>query len=111
MSDQVWKETATGARLIGVVCHECKAKSFPISSMCRMCGAKNVEDLELASVGVVDALSDLMGLVLVDVRLDDGMLMLGQFATDANIPDEKIHVGDRVRFVPKGDIVRFVRDE
>jgi uncharacterized OB-fold protein len=89
----------------GVVCRSCLVTSYPARGRCPVCGGGEVSVVALAPAGTVAARTTVGPLQIGEVRLDDGVLVLGRLDADAPVA-----VGARVRHAPDDAIVRFVAD-
>lgn len=103
---KLWITSEGQAQLLASRCCRCRHISFPVSSMCRACGDGDIESTPLTTTGVVEACSLMGELMLVHVRTDDGVRILG-----AAVPANKIHEGLRVKFSPINEKIGFVIDE
>jgi uncharacterized OB-fold protein len=79
--------------------------SYPDRDHCPSCGGDDVASTALAPAGSVTARTTVGALQIGEVRLDDGVLVLGRL--DMDTPTA---VGTRVRHCPDADVVRFVAD-
>lgn len=86
----------------GIRCAACAATFFPAADRCPRCATRGVETVALAPTGVVTARTGGDGWSIGEVTLDDGVLVLARLAGE-----EPFAVGDRVRYAPEDDIVRF----
>ena len=90
------------AELVAVHCRSCGLSAFPHHPSCPRCGSVDVEATHLPATGRVVATTRTGGAQVCEVRLDNGLLVLG--AVESSSP---VHVGDRVSHVPHPTIVRF----
>jgi len=105
-----WRRKERYYRLIGSYCNNCKSEFFPPVYFCRRCGSKDIVDKEMPSEGTVitytilyegmEGFEDYEPLTLAIVKLDNNVKVLAQ------IVDNDIKVGDRVRMV-----FRKIREE
>ena len=88
--------------LAALRCPRCGLTAFPLADRCPRCADREVTRVELATTGVVEAVTTGGDTgYLAEVRTDDGVRVLGRVqATSAPA------VGDRVRHVP-GPVVEF----
>jgi uncharacterized OB-fold protein len=89
----------------GMRCGSCQVTSFPARDRCSSCGADDVTPAALSAAGTVAARTTVGELQIGEVRLDDGVLVLGRIDADGPVA-----VGTRVLHVPDARLVRFVAD-
>ncbi len=103
---KIWRERREKYLALGILCQECKKKSFPITQYCPHCSSKNIAELKLAQTGkilhftrVSQTAEELMfyaPYIISLVELDDGIKVTGQI-TDIKL--EELSEGTKVRMV------------
>lgn len=103
---KIWRERREKYLALGILCQECKRKSFPITLYCPHCSSENISELKLAQTGkilhftrVTQTAEELMlyaPYIIGLVELDDGIEVTGQI-TDTKLED--LTEGMEVRMV------------
>lgn len=98
-----WRNRKIYTRLMGSRCKSCGAEFFPPVKVCKKCGSKDLEQVEMPKTGTIISYTklteppvdfkDYAPIYLALVRLDNGVTVLGQIA-DAE--SEEIAVGRKV---------------
>ncbi len=98
-----WRNRKIYTRLMGSRCKSCGAEFFPPVKVCKKCGSKDLEQVEMPKTGTIISYTklteppvdfkDYAPVYLAIVRLDNGVTVLGQIA-DAE--SEEIAVGRKV---------------
>jgi len=98
-----WRNRKLYTRLIGSRCKKCGAEYFPPVKVCKKCGSTEIEEKEMPKTGTIVSFTklteppvdfkDYAPIYLAMIRLDNGILVLGQLA-DAE--SEEIKIGARV---------------
>jgi len=98
-----WRNRKLYTRLIGSRCKKCGAEYYPPVKVCKKCGSVEIEEKEMPKTGTIVSFTklteppvdfkDYAPIYLAMIRLDNGILVLGQLA-DAE--SEEIKIGARV---------------
>ncbi|NAY82249.1 MAG: hypothetical protein GU362_05135 [Thaumarchaeota archaeon] len=98
-----WRNRKLYTRLIGSRCKKCGAEYYPPVKVCKKCGSTEIEEKEMLKTGTIVSFTklteppvdfkDYAPIYLAMIRLDNGILVLGQLA-DAE--SEEIKIGARV---------------
>jgi len=103
---KIWRERRERYLALGILCHECKKKSFPITQYCPHCSSENIAELKLAQTGkilhftrVSQTAEELMfcaPYIIGLIELDDGIKVTGQIT---DIKFVELSEGTKVRMV------------
>jgi uncharacterized OB-fold protein len=98
-----WRNRKLYTRLIGSRCKKCGTEYYPPVKVCKKCGSTEIEEKEMPKTGTIVSFTklteppvdfkDYAPIYLAMIRLDNGILVLGQLA-DAE--SEEIKIGARV---------------
>ncbi|MFP3165896.1 MAG: Zn-ribbon domain-containing OB-fold protein [Nitrososphaeria archaeon] len=98
-----WRNRKLYTRLIGSRCKKCGAEYYPPVKVCKKCGSVEIEEKEMPKTGTIVSFTklteppvdfkDYAPVYLAMIRLDNGILVLGQLA-DAE--SEEIKIGAKV---------------
>ncbi|MCE7738027.1 MAG: Zn-ribbon domain-containing OB-fold protein [Candidatus Heimdallarchaeota archaeon] len=103
---KIWRERREKYLALGVLCHDCKKKNFPITQRCPDCTSGNIEEVKLAQTGkilyftrVSQTAKEMMfyaPYIVALIELDDRIRVTGQI-TDTKFED--LTEGMKVRMV------------
>ncbi|MFP3130030.1 MAG: Zn-ribbon domain-containing OB-fold protein [Nitrososphaeria archaeon] len=98
-----WRNRKLYTRLIGSRCKKCGAEYYPPVKVCKKCGSVEIEEKDMPKTGTIVSFTklteppvdfkDYAPVYLAMIRLDNGILVLGQLA-DAE--SEEIKIGAKV---------------
>ncbi|MFP3290201.1 MAG: Zn-ribbon domain-containing OB-fold protein [Nitrososphaeria archaeon] len=98
-----WRNRKLYTRLIGSRCKKCGAEYYPPVKVCKKCGSVEIEEKEMPKTGTIVSFTklteppvdfkDYAPVYLAMIRLDNGILVLGQLA---DVESEEIKIGAKV---------------
>ncbi len=95
---KIWRERRGRYLGLGILCHDCKTKSFPVTNYCPECSSEKVEEIKLAQTGKIlhftkvsqtaDEMMFNAPYIIGLIELNDGIRVTGQI-TDTKSEDLK----------------------
>ena len=95
---KIWRERRERYLGLGILCHDCQVKSFPVTKYCPECSSEKVEEIKLAQTGKIlhftkvsqtaDEMMFNAPYIIGLIELDDGIRVTGQI-TDTISEDLK----------------------
>jgi len=95
---KIWRERRGRYLGLGILCHDCKTNSFPVTNYCPECSSEKVEEIKLAQTGKIlhftkvsqtaDEMMFNAPYIIGLIELNDGIRVTGQI-TDTKSEDLK----------------------
>jgi|688.fasta_scaffold00147_50 uncharacterized OB-fold protein len=92
-------------QLRGARCNECGSLTFPVSCGCIVCGSVSQATVDLSLSGTIESRTLVGERIVCEIVLDDGPRIMGWLSAA-----EPAAIGDRVKFAPCENELRFVLD-